>query len=397
MLTPLSLRHFNTAQHISLRKSLSIRHGSSDTRGIVPSLSELLLHKISTDPAACRAESNSQSNTKASASALIDDRFSHHLKSNHPFYIHADPVPVQTRISNRNTSAKGYRKMYLTSATLIVLPVNLLGQWYSEIHKHCDDRLRVLVLRPNVTMPSARDLAADFDVSFEQSPSVYIPKSDPVLRLCLFHTDVRHILKSSRRGYLRHADLAGEKGDLKKFDVRKLCQCAEFHDLRVPDCSCEGPSPDASSLLQVRWKRLIIDEGHVSAKPATKTIDFLTQKLSAECRWIVTGTPTTNLLGLGELADADSEVTDTEETADDNTDSGEAVAGRKSRQWDSSDRVDMRNLTAMIAHFVGFLPFKDATLTRECFIQPLFSEGGPRPGAISVLCRVMELTMIRHR
>jgi N12 class adenine-specific DNA methylase len=56
--------------------------------------------------------------------------------------------------------------MYLTNATLIVIPVNLLSQWESEMNKHCDSQcfLRVLVLQKEVALPSAKIMASNYDV-----------------------------------------------------------------------------------------------------------------------------------------------------------------------------------------------------------------------------------------
>jgi hypothetical protein len=61
--------------------------------------------------------------------------------------------------------------MYLTSATLVVVPPNLLAQWNSEILKHClgpeesEDALRFLIVNPKEELPAARLLASNYDVS----------------------------------------------------------------------------------------------------------------------------------------------------------------------------------------------------------------------------------------
>lgn len=188
------------------------------------------------------------------------------------------------------------------------------------------------------------------------------------------------------------SDLSTEKVDLNALAFSKLCNCPEMgtNNTRVPDCTCDDRTPKASQLLQVRWKRVILDEGHNSAAFSTNAMEFLTNKLSSESRWIVTGTPTTNLLGLSlgqqESVDSDEMPVDT---------SLDSIAGV--RRWDSSDREDVRRLRIMIAKFLKFAPFNDDAMVREYVVDPLFHEKGPVPGAISVLSQVMQVTMLRHR
>ncbi|KAI9637577.1 SNF2 family N-terminal domain-containing protein [Dioszegia hungarica] len=54
-------------------------------------------------------------------------------------------------------------------------------------------------------------------------------------------------------------------------------------------------APHDSSLLNYRFKRIVVDEGHQAAQEnPTSAIDFV-EKLNAERRWLVSGTPTAGL------------------------------------------------------------------------------------------------------
>jgi hypothetical protein len=174
---------------------------------------------------------------------------------------------------------------------------------------------------------------------------------------------------------------------------------------RVPDCSC-GHVPDVSPLLQIRWKRLVIDEGHVSASLFTNLIPF-SQLLSIERRWIVTGTPTTNLLGLGFGQSSELEIEDDDDLEYDQqrTPETSSVVTSNSdetgfpRRWTRYDREDLRKLDNMATHFLGVPHFKAEPKTfGEQVTTALFGpEGLPLPGATQVLSQVMQSVMIRHR
>ncbi len=128
--------------------------------------------------------------------------------------------------------------------------------------------------------------------------------------------------------------------------------------------------PMSPPLLQIRWKRLVIDEGHVSASMSTILTPF-TKLLSIEHRWIVTGTPTTNLLGLNFGAKVDSmqelygDEGDTEFWELFKDPEGSASQSREvtpppvkqARIWNKYDREDLRKLGNMITHFVGVPQF----------------------------------------
>ena len=235
--------------------------------------------------------------------------------------------------------------------------------------------------------------------------------------------------------------------DVSKLHSWKPCSCDEFPVIRVPICLCQ--TKEVSPFLQIRWKRLIIDEGHVSATLSTTLVPFA-KLLSVERRWIVTGTPTTNLLGLSfgtkssEMGDSQIDCTRTAESkgiegrekedfqAWEVDDEGDEIMemeemssspSRKStlplspafptsslpaieahqtssekRIWNKYDRGDLNKLGNMIAHFVAVPQFyADPKLVASHVIEPLLDSTGPRAGSIQVLIQVMEMIMIRHR
>lgn len=174
--------------------------------------------------------------------------------------------------------------------------------------------------------------------------------------------------------------------------------------------------------------------------------------LSVERRWIVTGTPTTNLLGLSfgtkssemnnsqldctraapskdiedrekedfrawEMNDEVDETMEVDEmqlgfaTSQESTlplspvsltSSLPAVEAQQilpeKRIWNKYDRADLNKLGNMITHFIAVPQFcGDPKLMTSHVIEPLLDSAGPRPGSIQVLKQVMEMNMIRHR
>lgn len=173
--------------------------------------------------------------------------------------------------------------------------------------------------------------------------------------------------------------------------------------------------PGISPFLQIRWKRLIIDEGHVSSTLTTNLVPFA-KILSVERRWIVTGTPTTNLLGLSlgtkavDQVPARMDMSSTEDTAEvsettpsispaDTSPAGSPPPDSPvKRIWNKFDREDLNKLGNMISHFITVPQFSaDNKLISTHVIEPLLDPCGPRSGAIQVLNQVMEMVMIRHR
>ena len=64
-----------------------------------------------------------------------------------------------------------------------------------------------------------------------------------------------------------------------------------------PPETSHAPSP----LLQVRWRRLVIDEGHSLGKPARNNSILFGTRMNSTFRWCITGTPTPEVSGKSAL------------------------------------------------------------------------------------------------
>ncbi|KAG6873801.1 hypothetical protein C0995_011026 [Termitomyces sp. Mi166 len=382
VLTPISFRHFPSSECVSARKAF-LRSGKDAVPAKeprVPSLVELLLHRKRTSP------DTRIHNTGSTYGAAREEKKQYWtarveeipqaelLKMNNPFYHHYPEIALCAERSPRTKTGVGPRVVYLTSATLIIVPSNLISQWDREIHKHCESALRVLILRSGSQIPDASSLASAYDATTG------------------FTTENKY-------------------SNIRKLHSWKPCSCPCIPGSRIPDCKCKIPG--VSPLLQIRWKRLVIDEGHVSASLSTILTPFV-KMLSVERRWIVTGTPTRNLLGLSlgeksakdtrQQGDQDGSDTDSEDNnlnedlPDLPSRSQMNIDCRPARVWTKHDREDLGKLGKMISHFIAVPQFiASPKLVTTHVIEPLLDPKGPRPGAIQVLNQVMETIMIRHR
>lgn len=161
---------------------------------------------------------------------------------------YAEPIFTPTT-PNRKGKRESANVVRLCSATLIVLPPNLLGQWRHEIQKHTDtDSLDVLVV---------------------DQPTKEIPPWNELL-----HYDVVLITKPRFEQEYRDDDL--NQGKLRRGDIRYR-----------------------SPLTDVRWLRVICDEGHGFAGSSSRTNAMaMLDKMYIERRWVVSGTPSSTLHGV---------------------------------------------------------------------------------------------------
>lgn len=168
------------------------------------------------------------------------------IKRNPGFYLIPPPEPRRGgRHPSYEVELPAPKKIYLTSATLIVVPTNLVAQWRQEINKHTDE-LNVLVITKKDGVPSHKMLL-DYDI----------------------------ILFSQSRfeAYVQSEHVSDHGG----------------HFLAT------------STLGRLHFKRCIIDEGHKLGNSKLRSRSNLLLGLDSlhfESRWVVTGTPSHGLYGV---------------------------------------------------------------------------------------------------
>jgi SNF2-related domain len=156
VMTPLSIRHFPSGEVATSPLTLSCVNRQRNSQEIprVPSLTELMLHRSRTAPYCDIPKSHSSTQY----CRLVE--FEGHvnnlplgklLHENCPFYFYY-------------SKKREPRVMFLTSATLVIVPAKTMSHWVQENSKHCYPRLRVLELTEGTDAPSVKSLATDFDV-----------------------------------------------------------------------------------------------------------------------------------------------------------------------------------------------------------------------------------------
>lgn len=160
------------------------------------------------------------------------------------------PRPQSTRLSRGSRVDCPPYKIYLSHATLVIVPTNLLQQWIQEISKHTEG-LKV------------------------------------------------HVIKTGKRGGIQ----LPSKLDLLQNDII-LCSIPALEALWQLHAQPEqnGSWTMNCALGHIHYKRCIVDEGHKLGNSgltlAKTTLLHALNSLHTSARWIVTGTPSKGLFGV---------------------------------------------------------------------------------------------------
>ena len=232
--------------------------------------------------------------------------------------------------------------VYLSTATLVVVPDTLTQQWSTEILKHIQDNVLNyhIVSKPTQPLPSIRALM----------------KTDILL--------------------LSHSRFAKEDDDgcIESRGYTSICRCYNSAE----NCVCQITR---SPLMRIHWKRLIIDEGHILGQGITRLVS-LAGKLRVERRWCVTGTLSNHMMGM-ELGMSQTSSTD----IDGNITPPEDIPNRKPEQ------LDLKRLGSILIDFLHVPPLYNIDIWNRYIVKPYTDN---IHGAMSSLRSIMTL-MIRHR
>ncbi|KAG0213952.1 hypothetical protein BGX28_003130 [Mortierella sp. GBA30] len=268
-------------------------------------------------------------------------------------YYYVDDNAGRNRASRSKQSSTTDQspEVYLSSATLVIVPANLIAQWSNEVNKHTEDfALRMLI----ISSETDRDIP-DYRT---------LMKQDMVLiSLTRFAKEYVPGAYSQRRP-----------------KEKPPCRCKELYIT----CRCP-PARSVSPLMQVRWKRVIVDEGH-SLGMKLSDHSLLAEKLHADRRWICTGTPTFNLANL------------------------QSSSSALNAQISLSDKGDLDRLSALFGSFLHLQPYYyDKDLFSKVIQKPLVDHHNIRAGisggdwsleslsSVARLRYLMDRVMVRNK
>jgi hypothetical protein len=265
------------------------------------------------------------------------------LENAKPHYLPRPPPPKRSR---RNPRPVIMRPIYLTMCTLVVVPDTLIQQWSTEILKHVHDNVLNYQVISKATQP--------------------IPSVDEILKLDIL--------------LLSHNRFAKEDDDGRFDDYGGVaCRCWYLRE-----CNCS--QAEITPLLQVRWKRVIIDEGHILGQGNTRLVS-LAGRLRVERRWCVTGTVSNHMMGM----DLGMERTLSGNPVDQGVltppEEKDIITTRKPEQ------LDLKRFGAILIDFLHVPPFTSTEIWNRYVVRP-YTEN--LTGSMSSLRSVMTL-MIRHR
>ncbi|KAI8832212.1 SNF2 family N-terminal domain-containing protein [Chytriomyces cf. hyalinus JEL632] len=244
--------------------------------------------------------------------------------------------------SNARSEFRESDQIHLSQITLIAVPDTLIAQWITEFNKHV----------PSSSNISRLDLMSKEDA---------IPAVEVLLTY--------HVILISHSRLARES----ESGKLNFFGgIKRVCTCPYKKATRERDCHCAVEvSIPASPLMQIHFKRLVFDEGHLlkheSRLPDSKLLEAVS-KLRSDCKWVCSGTPLPNVL-VGEVKN-------------------------ETRRM-KMEKADLKKLEGVVVNYLGLAPFRDdKPLLNALVIRPWMGSNADRVRRVRSLFQTL---MVRHQ
>ncbi|KAI4926286.1 hypothetical protein J4E85_006578 [Alternaria conjuncta] len=258
------------------------------------------------------------------------------LDRNVPFY----EIPPDIPRMNRNTRIPPTRQLVLSSATIIVVPRNLLHQWQSEIQKHVlPGGLKILVVD---SVPKRAKITHPTDETMDFRSELPAPTE-------LMKFDV--VLFTRNRFEQEIQDGQDEQGRRMGSGASRVCNCPYIGATRIPDCSCvDTDRVYESPLKKIHWLRIVIDEGHSFSSSVSNAV-LVAKQIQAERRWVVSGTPAKSLVGV----EVDMSTVDPETDAVLQREL--AIEKRKTFNHDAENSKAAKALGTLASHFLMVRPW----------------------------------------
>ena len=258
------------------------------------------------------------------------------------------------RQSRRPSITPEPRKIRLCSATIIIVPQNLLSQWHLEISQHfAQGTFKVLSLasKEGIKMPKASSL-----ITYD-------------------------IILITRQRFEQELCPTGSQGALKA-----ACICPSHIE-----CDCIAKINYESPLRELHFLRVIMDEGHEFAGGRRINAYFALARLHVDRKWIVSGTPSSGLLGVEVGSAAYGAMEKTETT------NARLLEERRHDPSFFQEVKDLNNLNLIVTGFLDMKPWSNGKHEDPAnfsqYISP-HSDGRRKPSSLK---RLLYSLVVRHR
>lgn len=266
------------------------------------------------------------------------------------------PSTIISRRKSGPTEQKG-KTIRLSNITLIVVPQNLLSQWMVELEKHFEE--------------------GSFVTLFVESNDSRMPSAQKLLKYDIIIMSRSRFLSEMFPNGTVPARVSSKGG----------CKCSLDED-----CHCTSSAEYQSPLKDLHFLRIIMDEGHEFSSGKKTQTYWALSKIHVERKWIVSGTPTSGLMGVevGTAAHETSKMSATDVNL------SETLAARRYEPGFVQEKKDLEALRVLVVGFLHLKPWSnskgDDPASWTTYIMP--KDECRKPASLKAL---LQSLVVRHR